>query len=120
MSIAVNEKGIVYLNSRTMNAIFDCVYGIQDGLHPNTRALLKEEMLSDLVKLLNQIQGFNYNYRQNQACELLSIFEYTVGPMQSNSDGPIIWCALGLAIKELYGLKRDTLTELLKLVKVRK
>ena len=103
-----------------MNAIFDCVYGINEHLSKTTKQLLKDGQFKDFVNLLNQLQEYNYRHRSKQACELSSLFEATVGPMQNNSDGPVIWFSLGLAIKELYGMRRNTLRELLQFVTIRK
>ncbi|RFU61974.1 hypothetical protein [Peribacillus glennii] len=116
----INDKGLIYLNETTMTAIFDCVYGINDYLKPETKQLLNEKMFQDFVNLLLVQQNYNYWYRQGIAAELFSLFESTVGPMERNSDGTILWLALGLAIKELYGLRYSTLKELLKKVNVRK
>ncbi|WML53359.1 hypothetical protein RCG17_01225 [Neobacillus sp. PS3-12] len=116
----LNDKGLIYLDSDRMNAIFDCVYGINGGQNSSTKKLLKDRQFNDFVKLLNNLQEYNYQYRSLQAIELSDIFEASVGPMQNNSDGPIIWCSLGLAIKELYGMRRETLKSLLKLVTIRK
>ena len=118
--LRVNDKGLVYLDSKTMNAIFDCDYRVNDQLSITTKQLLKERQFNDFVDLLNQLQEYNYRYRSTQACELSSLFEATVGPMQNNSDGPVIWFSLGLALKELYGMRWNTLRELLQLVKIRK
>lgn len=116
----ISDKGLIYLDEKTMTAIFDCVYGINDHLRPETKQLMNEKMFCDFVKLLIEQQNFNYRYRQENTAELFSLFESTVGPMERNSDGTILWLALGLAIKELYGLRNSTFKGLLKNVKVRK
>lgn len=120
LSLRVNEKGLIYLDAEKMNAIFDCVYGISDGLNKNTKKLLKEEEFKDFIKLLLTMQNYNYCYRFEETAKLFPLFEFTVGPMEVNSEGTTLWLALGLAIKELYGLRRSTLQGLLKEVKVRK
>lgn len=84
-----------------------------------TIKLLKEKSFEDFVKLLLIYQNFNYWHRFEQVAELFPLFEETVGPMERNSDGTTLWLAMGLAIKEIYGLRRGTLKELLNCVKVR-
>lgn len=103
-----------------MTAIFDCVYGINDYLEPETMQLLNDEMFQKFINLLLVHSDFNYRYRQGETAELFPLFESTVGPMEGNSDGTILWLALGLAIKELYGLRNSTLKEFLKKVNIRK
>ena len=120
MSIRINEKGLFYLDAEIMTAIFDCVYGIDGGLEKNTKRLLKDSSFKDFIKLLLTFQDFNYRYRFEETAKLFSLFESTVGPMNRNSDGTILWLALGLAIKELYGFRRETLKGLLKSVNIRK
>lgn len=111
---------MIYLDERTMSAIFDCVYTMEYGLQESTKLLLKEQMFNDLVKALRELQSFNYRYRNGQVAELFPLFESTVGPMETNSDGTTLWLAMGLAIKDVYGLRRSTLKELLELVNVKK
>ncbi|MBU9711575.1 hypothetical protein [Evansella tamaricis] len=120
MAIRTNDNGLVYLNSRTMTAIFDCVYGINDHLEPETKKLLQEDMFHSFIKMLLAQQDFNYRYRFSQTAYLFPLFEATVGPMETNSDGTTLWLAMGLAIKELYGLRRETLKGLLEKIKLRK
>ncbi|MEX3623291.1 hypothetical protein [Viridibacillus arvi] len=114
-----NDRGLPILNEVIATAIFDCVYGIEN-VSSETTKLLKDENFKLFIMALNAQQEFNYHVRAEQACELYTIFEETVGPMESNSDGPIIWMALGLAIKELYGMRRSTLKEVMKMVEIRK
>lgn len=40
--------------------------------------------------------------------------------MERNSEGTELWLALGLAIKELYGMRQATLRKVLQQVTVRK
>ena len=85
-----------------MTAIFDCVYGIDDGLTSHTKKLLKEQSFKDFIKLLLSFQEYNYHHRLEQTVKLFPLFEMTVGPMNRNSDGTPLWLALGLAIEEVY------------------
>ncbi|WP_462411546.1 hypothetical protein [Neobacillus sp. Marseille-QA0830] len=115
-----NDRQLIHLNERTMSAIFDCVYGVNGHLKQETKQLLKDENFNDYIELLLALQQYNYSYRQGMASELFPLFESTVGPMERNSDGTTLWLALGLAIKELYGMRNSTLQELLKMVYVLK
>lgn len=120
MSLRFTDRGLIYLDAEAMTAIFDCVYGIDGDLTVQTRRLLNEQGFEDFVKLLLSFQNYNYRYRVEQTIELFSLFEATVGPMERNSDGTTLWLALGLAIKDVYGLRRETLKVLLDKIKIRK
>jgi hypothetical protein len=118
--IRTNEKELPYLDSQIMMAIFDCVYGINDYLDTNTKRLLKEKIFTDFILLLLAHQQFNDQYRPDRTKELFPLFESTIGPMSRHSDGAGLWLALGLAIKELYGINGEKLKGLLKTIKPRK
>jgi hypothetical protein len=119
--IKLNDKELPNLDSQIMTAIFDCVYGINDYLDTNTKRLLKEKIFTDFIMVLLAHQQFNYWYRPDVTRELFPIFESTVGPMVRHSeDGTVLWLALGLAIKELYGINGEKLKGLLKTIKSRK
>lgn len=120
MSIKVNERGLIQLNEQTMTAIFECVYGMPEDGYLDMNRLFREKKFMDFLKALKGLQEFNYLYRFDQTAELFPLFEATVGPMERNSEGTTLWLAMGLAIKELYGMRRSTLEELLRKVKVRK
>ncbi|WP_144460889.1 hypothetical protein [Siminovitchia fortis] len=115
-----NEKGLVYLDDKMMNALFDCVYGLDGCSSSQTKEFLKEDWFKDFIRMLFTMQEFNYRYRYEQISGLFPLFEETVGPMEVNSDGTALWLALGLAIKELYGFRKKTLKDLLEKVKVKK
>jgi hypothetical protein len=66
------------------------------------------------------MQNYNHWYRHSAYWPLFPLFEGTVGPMEKNSEGTDMWLALGLAIKDLYGLRLSTLESLLKKITVRK
>jgi hypothetical protein len=118
--LRTNEKELPYLDSQVMTAIFDCVYGVNDYLETNTKRLLKEKIFVDFIMVLLAQQQFNYQYRPDVTRELFPLFESTVGPMARHSDGAGLWLALGLAIKELYGINGEKLKTLLKSIKARK
>jgi hypothetical protein len=106
-----NERNLPYLDQPLMDTIFASVYGLQDIPDPE---------VNDFVMTLQAMQDYNYKYRSAQLVKLFPIFEETVGPMEINSDGTSLWIAMGLALKELYGMRTETLRSLLKLVTVRK
>ncbi|WP_456276552.1 hypothetical protein [Bacillus sp. AK128] len=120
MNITRNDKGLVYLDKKAINAIFDCVYGIDEHLSRSTKEMLKEPMFKNLVELLIKHKDFNYYYRQDQVRELFPLADQAMGPFEVNSDGTTIWLSLCLGIKEVYGFRRETLSKVLELVEVRK
>jgi hypothetical protein len=121
--LRMNDKGLIYLDREIMNAIFDCVYDIDEkghGLMSDTKKLMKDDQFKYYIQMLKAAQEYNYRYRFGATSELFPIFESTVGPMERNSDGTTLWLAMGLALKELYGFRRETLKELLKSMNIRK
>lgn len=120
MKVRKNDKGLPFLDQEVINAVFDCVYGLEGELTFSTQELLKNRYFNDFIQVLKVNQNFIYFHRQSSCHHLFPIFEETVGPFERNSDGTTFWLALGLSIKELYGMRSATLKELLKQVKVRK
>ena len=111
---AVNytDRGLPYLDQQTLNIIFDGVYGMD-------LKQVNDQRFQDFLDILYRMQGHNYQYRQKAIWELAAVFADAVGPMEQ-SEGTSMWLALGLAIKELYGMSRSTLKQVLALVSVRK
>jgi len=108
-----NERGLPILDQGLLNIIFEHVY----NKDPENIA---DRELRDFVRLLLSMQQYDYRYRSSEYSQLFPLFEAIVGPMETNSEGTSMWLALGLAIKELYGLRIPTLESLLKKVTVRK
>lgn len=107
-----NKRELPILDQKLLDLIFDGVYG-QEFEQP------LDEPVKDLLAVLYTLQGYNYRYRQGVCFDLYPIFKETVGPMEQ-SEGTVLWLALGLAIKELYGMRNSTLKGLLAKVTVRK
>ncbi|MGO1059540.1 hypothetical protein ACTL32_10470 [Planococcus sp. FY231025] len=118
--IEVNKENLPLLDAKTMTAIFDCIYRVEGELRKETTKLLDDEFFLYFIKMLNSIQEFNYRFRQNKLYDIYPLFERTVGPMENNSDGTVLWLAMGLAIKETYGMSNGTLENLMKLVNLKK
>lgn len=107
-----NDQELPYLDQNMINIIFENVYEI------NTDFALDEE-IHDFLKLLHCIQYYNYYYRQQMVWQLMPLLAEIV-EFETNTDGPLLWGALCLAIKELYGMRDKTLQRLLAMVIVRK
>lgn len=118
--LQMNKENLPILHAKTMTAIFDCVYGVEGSLHPSTKKLMEEETFQYFIKMLSAAQAYNYRFRNEQVGELFPLFERTVGPMETNSDGTTLWLAMGLAIRETYNMRNITLENLLMLVGTRK
>jgi hypothetical protein len=119
--LKTNDNGLIYLDKAIMNAIFDCVYDFDEkghGLKHETRKLMKNEQFKYYIQMLKAAQEYNYRYRFEATSELFPIFEATVGPMERNSEGTTLCLAMGLALKELYGFRRETLKSLLKTMNI--
>lgn len=115
---SLNEKELPYLDGKLMNLIFELVYEQPDL--KDARKLPKDEKLIFFLKALKNLQEYNYRCRSEQTSKLFFLFEETIGPFEGNSEGTTLQLALGLAIKELYGFKNQTLRSLLKQVNNRK
>lgn len=107
----VNENMLPILNRKTLSLIFDSAYGIEDGI--------EDEQMREFIEMLLTMQSYNKAYRFNAYAQLAGIFQETLGPFPTNTELPELWFALGLAIKELYGMRKSTLRALLLKVKVR-
>lgn len=141
-ALKLNQQGLIYLDRPVLNALFDCVYGAfpvdaegiavidhtvvdaylseQLGLRTTTKKLLRYSRFQQLMRELQMRQQFNVWYRHEECAALFDVFEQSMGPMERNSDGTTFYLGLGLAIKEYYGLRSQTLCNLLKKVTVRK
>ncbi len=114
-----NDVGLPWLSPELMNTIFDCVYGVGDEVLAE-RTLLAEPRIRALVDTLLVMQDYNLFWREGATFPLSPLLEDAVGPMQRNSEGTSRWLALALALKDLYGLRRSTLGQLMGTVSVRK
>lgn len=104
-----NERELPFLDQKLINMIFAGVY----GRYSQTS---EDKSFNDFLNLLYTLQDYNCHYRLETCTTLFPLFEETIGPMERNSEGTTRWLALGLAIKELYGMRSSTLKSLLKLI----
>ena len=119
MSISKLKDSLPDLDGRTLDFIFDHVYDILgmpgEGQDPEA------EKLSDLIKVLKALQGFNYRHRLDETCEL---YRMAAGPLgmdpNSNSEGSLLWLAMLLAIKDAYGLHDAELKQAVGRINIRK
>lgn len=78
--------------------------------------LVKHEGLSDgdhlLLQVVRSMQFFNIRMRAGECRELFSPLSDRYS-LDGNSEGTTYWLAMALAIKELYRLEVDDLSELL-------
>jgi hypothetical protein len=109
----LTERDLPFLDQPILDTIFNCVYGVD-------LEKIEDQQLRDFLGVLLSMQQYNYQYRNRATAVLFPIFEETVGPMEINSEGTTLWLALGLALKELYGLRISSLKALLRQVTVRK
>lgn len=107
----VNENMLPVLNRETLSLIFDCVLGIEDEI--------EDVQMREFIQMLLTMQSYNRAYRFNAYAQLAGIFQETLGPLPTNTELPEMWFALGLAIKELYGMRKSTLKALLLKVSVK-
>ena len=102
-----------------LDTIFDCVYGITDTVRAS-RPLLNEPAVADLVAVLLTMQAYNAKWRAMALGRWLPVLEGALGEMEQNSEGTTRWLALAVALRDLYDLRSNTLSDLLKRTSVRK
>lgn len=104
-----NEKQLPFLDKALLDEIFSHVFDqkFQEDV---------DEPKLAFINLLLTMQAFNFSYRQDACIELAPIMEETIGPFITNSDGPLFYFALGLAIKELYGMRSSTFRSVMRLI----
>jgi hypothetical protein len=97
----LNENFLPMLDTALLDEIFAHVFS--DDLTDT-----EDQQKKDFIQLLKRMQTYNYAYRQGALGEVVPMMEETFGPFITNSDGPIRYFALGLALKELYGMRGET------------
>jgi hypothetical protein len=106
-----NDKGLPNLDRNLLNLLFDRVFDSE-----NSEGSLAEQLgrnhLADFFRVIKALQYYNLNYRGNQARELFPLFDDAIG-MEMNSEGTLYWLAMGLAVKELYGMRNSTLRKII-------
>ena len=113
------ERALPWLGAAQLDAIFDCVYGVTDEIvqaHP----VLAVPAFRDLVDTLLAMQQLNARHRTRLLHDYLPLFEEAFGPMERGAEGTWLWLGLGLALRDLYDLRRETLRDLLQDVTVRR
>ncbi len=136
-TLTFNKQGHLYLNKAVLNAIFDCVYDVfpvdangmiifesNPDVHPSinktTQSLLHNTRFQHFMRELKWRQDYNYRNRKEDCYPLFERFNQTIGPMETNSEGTTLYLALGLALKEYYNLRNETLFRLMESVTIRK
>ena len=115
----LTSAGLPWLDTEVLDTIFDCVYGITSQVRAS-RPLLSEPVIADLLAVLQAMQSYNARWRGETLVELLPVLEDALGAVEPNSEGTTQWLALALALRDLYGIRNQTLHELLKSTTVRK
>ena len=115
----LTSAGLPWLNAEVLDTIFDCVYGITSEVRA-ARPLLSEPVIADLIAVLQAMQSYNARWRGEALVRLLPVLEDALGAVEPNSEGTTRWLALALALKDLYGIREQTLGELLRSTTVRK
>jgi len=115
----LTSAGLPWLDAEVLDTILDCVYGITSQVQAS-RPLLREPVIADLIAVLQAMQTYNARWRGEALVQLLPVLEESLGAMEPNSEGTTRWLALALALRDLYGIRNQTLGDLLKSTTVRK
>ncbi len=118
MSLTKLRASLPALNGESLDFIFDHVYEISGILGKCETP--KDCKLPGLLEILKGLQRFNYDHRLDDAFELHQKAVVPSGlELQSNSDGSVLWLAMLLAIKELYGLSNSNLIKTIRQISIR-
>lgn len=109
MEMRRNEHELPFLDRMLLGIVFD-------GVYEHRAAHFDDEPVRDFLHVLYTMQDYNYRYRPRACFKLLPLFDKTIGRAKPDSKDTKMWLALGLAIKELYGMRSSTLKELLDLL----
>jgi hypothetical protein len=112
-----NRKGIMrpnttdlpYLDPTLLKTIFANLEGNEEGL-----AKIKSRQVRDFIEMLLAIQKYNVKHRSHQIQKLFPMVDEETGPFEPDKESTVLWVALVLAIKELYGMRTETLKTVLK------
>lgn len=106
-------------DGQLLDFIFEHVYG--DVEQNGDFQTPESDKPSDLLRILQSLQRFNYRHRMD---EIREIYPLVSGPLEmdpnSNSEGSFLWLAMLLAVKELYDLNNSGLKRAVSLISVRK
>jgi hypothetical protein len=107
-----NTTDLPYLDPTLLKTIFANIEGKEEDL-----AKIKSRQLRDFIVMLLAMQKFNANYRGHQVQKLFPLVDEETGPFEANLESTVLWVAEVLAIKELYGMRNETLKTVLKKMK---
>ena len=97
----LNEKFLPVLDTALLDEIFAHVFS-------DDVSGIANRQKRDFIRMLKQMQGYNYAHRPQVLSEMLPLMQESLNPIEGNSEGPSFYFALGLAIKELYGMRKET------------
>lgn len=103
-----NDRGLPWLDSALMDSITE---RITETFLPKETPYAKweEKEIRDFMETLFTLQHFNYQYRQEEAARLTDWITPLI-PDTRNTDITRMWLAMALAIKDLYRMRRQTLS----------
>ena len=108
-----NTTDLPYLDPSLLKTIFANNSGKEEDL-----AKIKSRQLRDFMVMLLAIQKYNARYRGHQIQKLFPLVDEETGPFEPDQESTVLWVALVLAVKELYGMRTETLKTVLKKVKL--
>ncbi len=93
----ISKKDLPPLDPERLNLVFSGACGC------NLESI-EDDFTKHYLNTLYNMQFYNFTFRQNDCDSLYGLFEIILGPMERTGEKTKLWLALGLAIKELYGL----------------
>lgn len=119
MSLTKLRNSLPELNGESPDFIFDHVSEIFGILGENE--MEKGCKLGNLLGIRKGLHRFNYAHRLETPSSSIKRQPVPSGlEPQSNSDGCVMWLAMLLAIKELYGLSNLDLIKTIREIRIRK
>ena len=104
-----NTTDLPYLDPSLLKTIFINANSKEEDLEK-----IKGRQLRDFVEMLLAMQKYNVRHRSHQLQKLFPLVDELTGPFEPDKESTALWIALVLAIKELYGMRTETLKTVLK------
>ena len=105
----INQNELPVLDTAFITEIF--AYALHGDLSKEM-----PEQKQNFFKMLYAMMDYNYSYRRRSIEKVAPLVIEAIEPIEMNSEGPTFYIALGLAIKDLYGLSLPKFREVMNLV----
>jgi hypothetical protein len=110
----LNIIALPYLDQPVLDAVFGAAVGGEDSL-----SAIGDLATRDYAEMLLTMARYNVKYRSLQLKKLVPVLQESFGDIDADPEGAALALGVVLSIKELYGMRPDTLKAVLRQVTVR-